>query len=97
VARVNRIFGRSEKIGFRLPYWLGYLAGKGFDLAAAVTGKRFAISSIRMKKFCANSVYNTAIDETGFVSPVPLEEALEKTIRHEFLEDHSNEDVFYTE
>ncbi len=97
VTQVNRILGRKEKIGFRLPYWLGYLVGKGFDLVAAVTGKKFAISSIRVKKFCTNSVYNTAINETGFVSPVLLEDALEKTIRYEFLEDHSNESVFYTE
>ncbi len=97
VAGVNRILGRPEKIGFRLPYSVGYLIGKCFDLAAAVTGKRFAISSIRVKKFCANSVYNTAIDRTGFVPPVPLEQALAQTVRYEFVESHEHEGVFYTE
>ena len=48
VAAVNRILGRSEKIRFRLPYAIGYMIGKGFDLVAAVTGKRFTISSIRV-------------------------------------------------
>lgn len=94
---VNRILGKSEKIKFRLPFVIGYMIGKGFDLMSVITGKKFAISSIRVKKFCANSVYNTAIDQTGFVSPVPLSEALEKTIRYEFLESHENEGVFYTE
>lgn len=97
VANVNRILGRSEKVGFRLPFAVGYLIGKGFDLVAAITGKRFAISSIRVKKFCANSVYDTSIDKTGFVPPVPLDQALAKTIHYEFVESHEHEGVFYTE
>lgn len=97
VGTVNRILGRSERIGFRLPYSVGFLIGRVFDVAAAVTGKRFAISSIRVKKFCANSVYNTALDRSGFVPPVPLIDALEKTVRYEFLESHEHEGVFYTE
>jgi nucleoside-diphosphate-sugar epimerase len=97
VARVSRILSRSEKIGFRLPYAAGILIGKCFDLVAALIGKRFAISTIRVKKFCANSVYNTAIDQTGFVPPVPLEKALEQTVRYEFIESHEGEVVFYTE
>jgi len=97
VGNVNRILGRSEKIGFRLPFAVGYLIGKGFDLVAAITGKRFPISSIRVKKFCANSVYNTSIYKTGFVPPVPLEQALSQTVRYEFVESHEHEGVFYTE
>jgi nucleoside-diphosphate-sugar epimerase len=97
VANVNRILGRPETIGFRLPFAVGYLIGKGFDLVAAITGKRFAISSIRVKKFCANSVYNTAIDKTGFVPPVPLEQALAKTVRHEFIEKHDDEPLYFSE
>ena len=97
VSTGNRILGHPEKIGFRVPFVVGYMIGKGFDLLAAITGKRFAISSIRVKKFCANSVYNTAIDQTGFIPPVPLEKALEQTVRYEFIESHGNDDVFYTE
>jgi nucleoside-diphosphate-sugar epimerase len=97
VANVNRILGRVEEIGFRLPFVVGFLIGKGFDLVATFTGKRFAISSIRVKKFCANSVYNTTIDQTGFVSPVPLEQALAQTIRYEFIESHEHDVVFYSE
>jgi GlcNAc-P-P-Und epimerase len=97
VSNVNSILGRSEKINFRLPFTIGFLIGKGFDLVAALTGKRFSISSIRVKKFCANSVYNSAIDHTGFVPPVALEQALARTVRYEFLESHEHEGVFYTE
>ena len=97
VTNVNQILGRSEKISFRLPFAMGYLIGRGFDLIAAITGKRFAISSIRVKKFCANSVYNTAIDKTGFVRPVPLEQALSQTVRHEFIENHEGEPLYFSE
>lgn len=97
VATVNRILGKSEKIVFRIPYTVGYAIGKCLDLVAVTTGKRFPISSIRVKKFCSNSVYNTAIDTTGFVSPVPLDKAIEKTVRYEFMESHEHEGVFFTE
>jgi len=97
VVTVNRILGKSEKIGLRLPYAAGYAIGRCFDAAAAVTGRKFAISSIRVKKFCANSVYETALDRTGFVPPVPLPQALERTVRREFLESHAEEGLFYSE
>lgn len=97
VANVNRILGRPQKIGFRLPFAVGFMIGKGFDLVAALTGKRFAISAIRVKKFCANSVYNTVVDQTGFVPPVPLEEALAQTVRHEFIEKHDHEPLYFSE
>jgi nucleoside-diphosphate-sugar epimerase len=97
VGSVMRILGKREKISLRLPFSLGYAIGKGFDLVATITGKRLAISSIRVKKFCANSVYNTAIDETGFLAPVPLGQALSQTIHHEFIEKHDNEPLYFSE
>ena len=97
VASVNRILGKSEKIGFRLPFSVGYLIGKCFDLVAAITGKCFAISSIRVKKFCADSVYNTAIGRTDFVWPVPLEQAIAQTVKHEFIENHDGEPLYFSE
>ena len=97
VRSVKRILGQSEKIGLRLPFAVGYAIGKGFDLVAAITGKRLAISSIRVKKFCADSVYNTGIDKTGFVPPVPLGQALEQTIHHEFIEKHNDEPLYFSE
>ena len=97
VANVNRILGRSDKIVFKLPFSVGYSIGKCFDLLAAITGKRFAISSVRIRKFCADSVYNTAVDKTEFVPPVPLEQALAQTLLYEFVEPHESEGVFYTE
>ncbi len=97
VGTVNRMLGKPEQIGFRLPYAVGYAIGKCFDVLAAIIGKKFAISSIRVKKFCSNSVFETSLGNTGFVPPVPLAEALEKTVRHEFIESHNGDGVFYSE
>jgi nucleoside-diphosphate-sugar epimerase len=97
VAHVNRLLGRSSAIKFRLPFYLGLLIGKSFDLVAKLTNKKFPISAIRVKKFCANSVYESAVESTGFIPPVPLMEAIEKTIRYEFIDDNKNKQVFYSE
>jgi nucleoside-diphosphate-sugar epimerase len=94
---VNKLLGRYSSINFRLPFFVGILIGSAFDLVAKITGTKFPISAIRVKKFCANSVYQSAIESTGFVPPVPLMEAIEKTVRFEFIEDHKNEQVFYSE
>lgn len=97
VAHVNNFLGRSSEMKIRLPLWVGLFIGKLFDGVAFFIKRKFAISSIRVKKFCSNSVYESAIDQTGFVPPVPLMEAIEKTVKYEFIENHKNEQVFYTE
>lgn len=97
VTHVNKLLGRSARIKFRLPFSFGLLIGSCFDLATKIVGKNFPISTIRIRKFCANSVYESAIESTGFIPPVPLMEAIEKTVRFEFIEDHKGEQVFYSE
>lgn len=97
VSHINKLLGKSSDIKFRLPFSLGLLIGYCFDLIAKITHKKFPISAIRVKKFCTNSVYQSAIESTGFIPPVPLMDAIEKTIRFEFIENHINEQVFYSE
>ncbi len=97
VATVNRTLGKPEKLRFRLPFTLGYWIGKGFDAVAVITGKRLTISAVRVKKFCSDSMFDTALETTGFVPPTTISEALEKTIRYEFIESHAQEEVFYAE
>ena len=97
VGHVNKLLGRSSKIKFRMPYFVGLTIGKFFDLAAKVLRRKFSISSIRVKKFCANSVYDSAISKTGFLPQVNLMNAIESTVHYEFIEDHHNEQVFYSE
>lgn len=97
VAHVNKLLGKSSEIKFRLPFFLGLLIGSSFDLVAKITGKKFSISAIRVKKFCANTVYESAVGASGFNPPVPLTEAIEKTVCFEFIEDHRSEPLFYSE
>ncbi len=97
VAHINTLLGKSAEIKCRIPLVLGVLVGKFFDFVAKIIGKKLPVSAIRVKKFCVNSVYESAVDSTGFIPPVPLMEAIEKTVRYEFIEDHKVEQVFYSE
>ena len=97
---VNKKMGKGQGVGLRFPYWLGYLGGMAFDIAGRITGKKFAISVIRMKKFCSSTQFSSSrIQEKGFVPPISLSEGLEKTLQFEFLDPKTDKHnvVFYTE
>lgn len=97
VGVVRKALGKSGGVAIRIPYSVGYLMGLCCDLVANITGKSLPVSSIRVKKFCATTQFNTAVSQTGFVPPVSLEEGLRRTVTHEFVEDNSQKPVFYTE
>ncbi len=68
-----------------VPYWLGLFGGYTFDLLSKLTGKIFPVSSIRIKKFCAETTVNTdRLLESGFSAPYTLEEGIRNMIRSEF-------------
>ena len=68
-----------------LPYWLGLCGGYCFDILAFLTRRNFPISAIRVKKFCAQTVFNSdKMLNSGFIPPYSMEEALKKTIEFEF-------------
>jgi nucleoside-diphosphate-sugar epimerase len=83
----------------RIPIWLGYLGGFGFDVLAFVTRKKLAISSVRVKKFVATTQFDaTKVHSSGFKAPYTLEEGLDRTLNYEFVQERSDDDeVFYTE
>lgn len=69
-----------------IPYWLGMLAGYGFDVLAKVSGKKLSISSVRVKKFCAVTQYDsTKAMTSGFVPPYTLELGLKRMLEQEFV------------
>lgn len=68
-----------------IPYWLGLSIGSLFDLSSALSGKKFAISRVRVKKFCMNSVYVSNVSGLSFVAPVSLDDGIKATIESEFL------------
>ena len=84
-------------VGLRLPGWLGVTIGYCFDVLAALIQRKLPVSSIRVKKFMATTAFSTSVAKKGFEPSCSLEEGLERTLRYEFLEDHSSDKVFYSE
>ena len=86
VGTVFNTLGKGRGINFRIPYVLGLLGGYIFDLLAKLTRTTFPISSIRIKKFCADTVVcSEKLKETGFTAPYSLDDGLKAMISNEFL------------
>lgn len=81
----------------KIPFWLGMLGGYGFDVLALLTRKRFSISSIRVKKFCATTQFDSTKAHSVFKAPYSLEEGLNKTLEFEFINTKEDKTVFYSE
>jgi nucleoside-diphosphate-sugar epimerase len=80
-----KALGDGDRIHFRIPYLVGLLGGYGFDMLAKITRRNYPISSIRIKKFCANTcISGEKLRETGFIAPFSLAEGLNRMILSEF-------------
>lgn len=67
---------------FRVPYIIGLIGGYSFDLLSKITGKKYSISSVRVKKFCATTQFSSIhMDETDFKPKFTLNEGLEITMK----------------
>lgn len=67
------------------PYWLGMLGGYGFDILGKLTGKKLSVSSVRVKKFCAVTQFDSVqVKKTCFKPTFTLEEGLTRTLQYEF-------------
>lgn len=89
--------GLDPKIRFRIPYWLGMALGRVADAGAWLTGRKFAISSIRVRKFVSDSHFTSASSSLGFTPPYTLKAALRRTINHEFGENEISGPLFFSE
>ena len=69
---------------FYLPINIGLFAGILVDFLSSLTGKKFPISFIRVKKFTSSTIINSNKIFFDFKPPINLENALEKTITYEF-------------
>lgn len=84
VGLVRRQLGRKENV-VRVPYALGWLGGLAFDLMAFALRRKFPVSRIRVKKFCAETVFNaTRAAACGYAPPFSLQDGLERTVQYEF-------------
>lgn len=80
------------------PYWLGMYGGYCFDLLAKITGKKLAISSVRVKKFCATTEFDaTNAHSCGFKAPYTLGDGLARTLEFEFVHPKPDQIEFKTE
>ncbi|QZT36391.1 NAD-dependent epimerase/dehydratase family protein [Halosquirtibacter xylanolyticus] len=80
----------------KFPYALGMLGGYCFDLLALVTRKKLAVSSVRIKKFCATTQFDaSAVRSAGFKPPYTLAEGLHNTLHYEFIDTNKDHDDIY--
>lgn len=85
VEHVWQCLGRPGKPA-RMPKSVAMAAGYGLDVLARISGKRFPISAIRVRKFCESTQFRAErIAEAGFQPPYTLAEGLARTIECEFL------------
>ena len=97
VATVSKVLNKNIP-STHFPYWLGMLGGYGFDLVAKITGKKLTISSVRVKKFCASTVFDSSKAlSSGFKPPFTLDEGLRLTLEFEFLHPKADEITFVSE
>lgn len=92
----NVLLGKNN-IGLRLPGFVAIGLGYIVDLASKILGKKFPVSSIRIKKFLATTQFSSSIQNTEFIAPVSLQDGINKTLNYEFVEDNSNKRTFETE
>lgn len=97
VSVVKTKLGKGSRSGISLPYGIGYLAGLCFDVVARISGRTFPVSAIRVKKFCATTQFSSGVAASGFSAPVSLRDGLQRTVQYEFIEDHSEDALFYSE
>jgi len=80
----------SENLGkklprLKLPLWFGLLAGTLLDTLAKISGKKFPISAIRIRKFAAETTISTArLTQTDYSSKFTLHEGISRMIASDF-------------
>lgn len=80
------------------PYWLGMLGGYCFDFLAFVTRKKLTVSSVRVKKFCATTEFDSSkMLNSGFKAPYSLKEGLARTLQFEFVNPPKDDVIFVSE
>ena len=86
IENFHNTLGKNSKINIKIPYALGLMGGYCYDILAKITGKTYPISSIRIKKFSANTVINVdELKQTGFVPSYTLTEGLTRMIKSEVV------------
>lgn len=97
VEHVQNVLGKRIP-AVRVPYWLGMMGGYCFDALAFLTRKKLSISSVRVKKFCATTQFDTSkAMATGFVAPFSLKDGLSRTLEFEFVHPRPDDITYKSE
>ena len=101
---MNELIALVEKVlnkhipSIHFPYWMGMMGGYCFDILAKILGRKLAISSVRVKKFCATTEFDSSkMQSTGFQPPYTLSEGLSRTLEFEFLHPRKDDITFKSE
>lgn len=98
VSEIRKFLGKNKGRNLRMPYLIALVLGYIADGIATLTKRDLLLSSIRVKKFVASTEFRSDKNSLdGFEAPFTLEEALNRTIKSEFLEKNSTHQIFYTE
>lgn len=85
VKKIFEVLDKKMIVPFSLPAWIVYSGATFLDLIAKITGIKFPISRIRVKKFESQTVFDSSkMLKSGFVPPYSMPDALQQTIKHEF-------------
>ncbi|MGA3136309.1 MAG: NAD-dependent epimerase/dehydratase family protein [Terracidiphilus sp.] len=84
VEHIRRCLGRPGKTpGIPMPVALA--GGHLMDVLARLSGRRFPISAIRVRKFCESTQFSADLAaQSGFTPPYSLSEGLARTLQFEF-------------
>ncbi|MFC4233119.1 NAD-dependent epimerase/dehydratase family protein [Parasediminibacterium paludis] len=80
VQKVEELMDK-QIIPIKVPYWIGYAGGVFLDIIGKISGKKFSISAVRIKKFCATTQFSSITANTlNFNPSFTLFDGLSKTV-----------------
>ena len=81
----------------RIPYSVGIICGYLFDFLGFITRIKFSVSSVRVKKFSSTTQFDSSKVNRDFVAPYSLEQGINSTLEHEFINKKNDDVLFYSE
>lgn len=88
----------NKTLHISIPYFIGMLGGYFFDFLGFCLNKKYSITSVRIKKFCATTQFDSSkVKNLKFISPYSLKEGLQLTLKHEFENIQNNQVTFLSE
>ena len=84
---VQHVYGCMGRSGVprAIPKAVASGVGHAFDTLARISGRKFPISAIRVRKFCETTQFRAdRVSQWGFSPPLSLHEGLARTITFEF-------------